>query len=308
MGIQDILEKVEKLNIESNYWFVRTDYGKLFEEFYHGGYIAISWDYLTLYEFRNSDENKLKSKIAQIEDIDATNFQGKIKISTIYNKIKSFISLRKDDIIIIPSRNSDRLAFGIIADEQPYEDLKAKEFIKRRKVTWMKIKLMSDLNPIFYKVKSNQHTISNVRTYSQYIDRVMGNLFKKGENTHYVLKIEKTEDISFDELRMLIDNIQTLVHSINETFNFNENTKEFYIKINLQSKGGVELIKNGKSLSILAYLVFLTSCNNLDNVQDDSIRTFIQNNREVLNKTSVIIDSLKMDTVELVKPFGQNGD
>lgn len=308
MTIQEILDKVDKLNSESNYWFVRTDYGKLFDDFYNGGYIAIGWDYLTLYEFRNSDENKIKSKMAQVEDVDITKFQGKIKITAAYNKIKTFINLKKDDIIIIPSRNSDRLAFGRIVDEQPYEDLNTKEFIKRRKVKWIDIKQMSDLNPIFYQVKSNQHTISNVKPYSQFIDRVMGNLYKKGDNTHYVLKIEKTEDISFEELRTLMDNIQTLVQNINEAYNFNDNTEEFYIKINLQSKGAVELIKKGKSLSVLAYLIFLTSCNNLDSAQDDNIRSFIQNNREVLESTSLVIDSLKMDTNELIKPFEEDGN
>lgn len=308
MTIQEILDKVDKLNSESNYWFVRTDYGKLFDGFYNGGYIAIGWDYLTLYEFRNSDENKIKSKMAQVEDVDITKFQGKIKITAAYNKIKTFVNLKKDDIIIIPSKNSDRLAFGRIVDEQPYEDLNTKEFIKRRKVKWIDLKQMSDLNPIFYQVKSNQHTISNVKPYSPFIDRVMGNLYKKGDNTHYVLKIEKTEDISFEELRTLMDNIQTLVQNINEAYNFNDNTEEFYIKINLQSKGAVELIKKGKSLSVLAYLIFLTSCNNLDSAQDDNIRSFIQNNREVLESTSLVIDSLKMDTNELIKPFEEDGN
>ncbi|MCF1751103.1 hypothetical protein [Mariniradius sediminis] len=308
MTLQEILDKVDKLNIESNYWFVRTDYGSLFDDFYSGDYIAIGWDYLTLYEFENSDEYNIKSKMARAEGVDLSKFQGKIKISAAYNKIKTFTNLRKDDIVIIPSRNSDRLAFGRIVDEQPYEDLNAKRFIKRRKVKWLEIKEMSDLNPIFYQVKSNQHTISNVKHYSQHIDRVVGNLFKKGENTHYVLKIEKPDDINFEELRVLMDSIQTLVQNINETFNFNDYSGEFYIKINLQSKGAVELIKKGKSLSVLAYLIFLTSCNKLDNAQDDEIRTLITRNRNVLEDTSLVIDSLKIDTNELVKPFKEDGN
>lgn len=307
MTIQEIINKVDKLNSESNYWFVRTDYGKHFDDFYTGGYIAIGWDYLTINEFQNTEEYKIKSKIAQFEKIDNSNFRGKAKVTTAYNKIKTFINLNKDDIVIIPSRNSDRLAFGRIVDENPYEELSTKEFNKRRKVKWIEIKYMSDLNPIFYQVKSNQHTISNVKPYSQHIDRVMGNLFKKGDNTHYVFNIEKTEDISFQELRMLMDNIQLLVVNINEAYGFNDNTEEFYIKINLQSKGAVELIKKGKSLSILAYLIFLTSCNDLDSAQDESIRRFIENNREVLHSTSGVIDSLKMDTNELIKPFKDDG-
>ena len=105
-----------------------------------------------------------------------------------------------------------------------------------------------------------------------------------------------------------MDNIETLVKNINENFNFNDNTDEFYIKINLQSKGALELIRKGKSLSVLAYLVFLTSCNGLDNENDQELKQFIDNNREVLDSTSQVIDSLKMDTIELTKPFINNGN
>lgn len=303
MTIQEIIDKVDELNSEANYWFVRTEYGKLFDDFYLGGYIAIGWDYIQLNEFKHSDEFKIKGKIAQFEKVDLHNFQGKIKITSIYNKIKAFTNFRKDDIIIIPSRNSDTLAFGRIIDEKPYEELNAKEFIKRRKVAWIELKQLTDLNPIFYRVKSNQHTISNVINYSQHIDRVMGNLFKKGVHTHYVFNIKKTNDISFQELRTLMDNIQFIVKEINEFYKFNDNIDEFYIKINLQSKGALELIKKGKSLSILAYLIFLASCNNLDNEQDDEIKTLITRNRDVLESTSLVIDSLKIDTNDLIKPF-----
>ena len=237
MTIEDIVDKVEKLDKDANYWFVRTDYGKLFEDFYKNNYIAIGWDYLTLYEFKNTEEATIKNKIANTEEIDINTTGGKITVSTIYNKINTFINLQKNDIVIIPSRNSDRLAFGRISDEIAYEDLNTKEFVKRRKVDWIEIKQINDLNPIFYQVKSNRHTISNINSYSQYIDRVMGNLFKKGEKTHYVLNIEKTDDIGFDELKQFIDN-----------------------------------------------------------------------NREVLDSTSQVIDSLKMDTIELTKPFINNGN
>ena len=33
MNIEEILSRVDNVKPESNYWFVRTDYGKYFEEF-----------------------------------------------------------------------------------------------------------------------------------------------------------------------------------------------------------------------------------------------------------------------------------
>lgn len=309
MTIDEIIKQIENLNNESNYWFVRTDYGKYFENFVEGEYIAIGWDYLTLHEIRNTSEETIKQKMAQKEKVDLKTFGGKIKISAAYNKIQTFISLKKDDIVIIPSRNSDRLAFGKIVDESVYEDYTVDEFRKRRGVKWYEIKYMTDLNPIFYKVKSNQHAISNIKTYAPHIDRIIVNLFEKDDNTHYVLNIDKTEDVNFDELQSLMDSIKTLINNINNDFEFNENTSEFYIKINLQSKGALELIKKGKSLAILAYLIFLlTSCDGSNEKQDAKIEKFIKNNREVLEKTSNVIDSLKINTNDLIKPFNKNGN
>lgn len=308
MTVNEIINTVESVNLKSNYWFVRTDYGKYFNDFYKGNFIAIGWDYLTLYEIKNSPADVIKKRMASTEEVDISTFGGKIKISAAYNKIQSFISLKKDDIIIIPSRNSDMLAFGRIMDDVVYEESSAKQFFKRRKVEWYTIKYIDDLNSIFYQVKSNQHTISSINNYASHIDRVIGNLFNKGDNTHYVLKIDQTEDINFVELTSLMDHIRTLIDHINSDFNFDEDTKEFYVKINLQSKGSLELIKKGKSLAILAYLIFLTSCNELNQQPDNQIKQFIDENKEILDKTSQVIDSLKMNTYELTKPFRKHGN
>ena len=222
-----------------------------------------------------------------------------------YNKLMLFLNFKKDDIIIIPSRNSDRLAFGRIADSQPYEEVEAERFLKRRKVEWFKIVQMNDLNPIFYQVKSNHHTISSVDRFAPHIDRVIGNLFQKGDNTHYVLNIEKEEDINFNELNNLMDNIKTLLNKINNEFEFEENPDEFYIKINLQSKGAFELIKQGKSLAILAFLLSTASCDDNQNkpVANSEIDKFIIENRKLLEDTTKDIDTLKINTEDLIKPF-----
>jgi predicted Mrr-cat superfamily restriction endonuclease len=303
MTITEILKRVEDINTKSNYWFVRTEYGTLFEDFVKRNYIAIGWDYITLNDLKKSTEESIKNRLAKKEKIDPAIFQGKIKITATYNKLITFINLKKDDVVVIPSRNSDRLAFGRIVDNSSYEEVNAKEFIKRRKVEWIKIKQIDDLNTIFYQVKSNQHTISNIDRFAPFIDREIGNLFKKGESTHYILDIEKKDEINFDDLIDLMDNIKILINEINKDFEFDEKLGEFFIKINVQSKGKFELIKSGRSLAVLAYLMFMSSCSNLDNETDTKLQNFIRNNRATLDKTSLAIDSLKINTTELIKPF-----
>ena len=308
MNIEEILNRVDNVKPESNYWFVRTDYGKYFDEFVENRYIAIGWDFLSLFELKNKNEDYIRTKIIKEEKINVSTFGGKVKVSTIYNKISTFISLKKDDVVVIPSKNSDELAFGRIVDDYAYEDENAKEFRKRHKVEWFALKSMRDLNPIFFKVKSNQHTISNITDYAPHIDRVMGRLFKKNDKTHFVLNIESPEDIKYDDLEILMRNIKTLVGNINDKFGFNDNLDEFYVKISLQSKGSLELIKTGKALTILAFILSLTSCNNNEPI-DDMIQKFMFENEQLLSQTNEVINNLKINTRELTEPFiNEHGD
>lgn len=309
MNINQIIERVEKVSSETQYRFVRTEKGKLFEQFKEENHIAIGWDYLTLYQLRNMNPFDIKDKIAEQEELDINTQNGKTIATSSYNKLMLFLNLKKGDIIISPSRNSDRLAFGQIIDDYTYEDLDAKNFIKRRQVSWYKIVQINNLNPIFYQVKSNHHSISSINRFAPHIDRVIGNLFQKDDNTHYVLNIGKEENISFDELNSLMDNIKTLLSNINTEFNLEENPEEFYIKINLQSKGALELIKSGKSLAVLAFLLATASCTDdkIQNNSDEKIDNFIIENRKILEQTTRDIDSLKINTDELTKPFS-NGN
>jgi restriction system protein len=306
MTIQEIINKVENIESKTEYWFVRTNYGEHFDQFTKGSYVAIGWDYFTLDELEKNNESYIRKKIALQEKFDPNNSRDKIKITSAYNKIKIFLNLKKGDVVVVPSRNSDRLAFGKVIDDKAYEveeQISLGSHFKRRKIEFEDIKNIRHLNPIFYQVKSNQHAVSNIKKYAPYIDKVMGNLFKKDDSTHYVLNIEKEENINFDDLRILMDNINTLMENINQELSFNENLEDFYVKINLQSKGTLELIKVGKCLSILAYLLCSASCNNLDNEKDTHIQTLINKNRIALDETSKAIDSLKINTNELIKPF-----
>jgi len=190
-----------------------------------------------------------------------------------------------------------------------YEEVNAKEFKKRRKVKWLEIQNTSKLNPIFYKVKSNQHTISDITPYAPFIDQVMGVLFRKNGKMHYVLDIKKTGDIAFEDLQFFMNNVKTLLVKINETFNFNESIDDFSVKINLQSPGSLEFIKKtGKSLAVLAFILATTSCgrNQRNNNSDETIQTFMKENAEILKDTDEVIHKLQIDTKELTRPFNDD--
>lgn len=73
MTIEEILDKVDHVEKKTNYWFIRTDHGKHFEDFTKGEYIAIGWDYFTLDELQRNDKEYIKRKIAFQEKLDQDN-------------------------------------------------------------------------------------------------------------------------------------------------------------------------------------------------------------------------------------------
>lgn len=308
MTIQQILNKVDNIETNVNYWFVRTNQGKDYEAFTKGGYIAIGWDYISLGEILENNESKIRTKIANLEKLDFGKTKDKIRITLAYNKIRTFVNLKKGDYVVVPSQGSDRLSFGKILDDKPYGeggDLSEISNFKRRRVEWIATQNIRSLPAIFYQVKSNHHTISNINRFAPYIDKVVGNLFKKDDKLHFILNIEQEKDIAFEDVKGLMENIDLLIRDINDELNFNDNLEDFMVKINLQSKGTIELIKPGKALAILAFLLSLVSCGKLDDSSNDpEIQNLINKNRTALDQTGEKIEKMKVNTKELTKPFG----
>ena len=75
------------------------------------------------------------------------------------------------------------------------------------------------------------------------------------------------------------------------------------MKISLLSKGSLELIKTGKALIILAFILSLTSCKNNNELIDDKIQEFMIENEQILSKTDEVINNLRINTQELTEPF-----
>jgi restriction system protein len=129
-------------------------------------------------------------------------------------------------------------------------------FYKRRNVEWVEVKGLNQLDSIFYQIKKNRHALSNVNGFAKYIDKVIKTLFVKNGFSHFVLDINKEEEINLVMLLQLIENARKLMDELNSTFNLGDSVDQSSISINLQSPGKLELrLLNGKSLILLAMLL-----------------------------------------------------
>lgn len=305
MPFEDLIQKVDTIDSGKGYWFVRTDDGKYYQNFYENNFIAIGWNYITIEQLRNADPTgfDIRQKIAQHENLDiVNNAVDKGKATTIYNKLLAFKNLKRGDVIIIPSDGSKRLAFGIIADDTLYPNIDdpSCDFFKRRRVRWVTNKDIDELDNIFYQVKINRHTISSVKNFESHIDKVMKTLFIKNGASHFVLDIKTQEEINFDILLELMNNIKFLTRELNQEFNLGENLNENSIKLNLQSPGKIELkFINSKSLILLATLLGpLTVGNEIEDVNNNEVNQleeFREVHQESIDSIETAMDELEID-------------
>ncbi len=261
----NLIDRISIIEPERKYFFVRTDSGLNFEEFYTKGFIGIGWNFITLSDLTKLSPIQIKSKIGKnlTDDIDLETSKGKSKATGIYTKLIRFKSLKKGDFIVIPSAGSSRLAFGVIQDHKIYiqnKNLGKCSYYKRRKVKWLEVKNQSELDPIFYRIKTSRHSISDVSKYGDYIDFVTNTLYIKDDKAHFVFDIKTTDEINVTLLLNLMESIQTITSGLNEHFNLGENINDNTVRLNLQSPGKVTFKLGVKIAAVFAAILSLHTC------------------------------------------------
>lgn len=256
---ENLLTDVPVVNVDSEYWFVRTDSGDYFETFLQNDFIAIGWNEVTLQDLRTLPPERVKEKIYQILAREKADEPVQSTVTGTYTKLLRFLELKQGDKIVIPSKASETIGFGIIEDQRPYnehENMRDCPWIKRRSVKWIRTSRLEDLDPIFYKIRMSRHAISSIKEYAPHIDRVIGSLFVRSGATHFVFNVDQPGNINFATLATFIHHLQILLDRLNEHFELNDPVTESTIKLNLQSRGKIELaLRHGFSLALLAFIL-----------------------------------------------------
>jgi restriction system protein len=267
MNLESLVEKVVTLSDERGYWFIRTDSGLNFDNFYNGNFVGVGWNEISTTELDNASffGEEIKTKIAKLYGYDMTLARSKSKVTSIYNKLVNFRNLKQGDLVIIPSVGSARLAFGIIMDSKIYEDKSVNDkcdYSKRRMVKWVENKPVHLLDSIYYQIIQSRHAICNIKKYEAHIDIVTENLYIKNNYTHYVLDIKTDEDINLNSLLTLFSLVNELTDKINKELGLHEETDKISVKLNLQSPGKITFKGVGKALILLASI--FASCSDSD--------------------------------------------
>lgn len=293
---------------ERDYWFVRTDGGEYFETFYYNKFIAIGWNDVTLASLKKLSEDTIKSSIEKkyikpkIEAQEKEFKPGTIKaqITGVLNKIKNFNSLKKGDIVIIPSAGSYELAFGIVGDEITYEKFDNSNncpYAKRRSVRWIKRVKKHELDAKFAYICTPSHAISKIDKddFQDIIDNSMYNAYYSKGYGNISIHIGSKDDIDYLSLRTMIDNLINLANEYNVANGIDEKIDHTYIKLNVQSPGFLNLKRQGAGL-IFALMLMNTACGenvNSTNFDQSETKSMMDNAGLSTDSDTIVFDTQK---------------
>ena len=234
---KDILELSKLMNFpiidnETNFWFVRTESGTLYKEFFFGNYIGIGWDNIGTIKFiQDSTHEQLKAEVEKA-------YPDNKRPGYVANQLFTFVrEMKKGDYVVIPSESSEVLAFGIIESdiyEQTNNEAKDTQHLKRHKVNWIQSRKRDTLDSYLYRIIYSHNTIVDAESYASNILQTLYDQFYYDEKFYSVIRIEKKDSISGISLsRFMMDSIDYIEQVSGQTLD----DTDLEMKISINSPG-----------------------------------------------------------------------
>ena len=270
-----------------HYWIIRTNGGDYYDDFILHNYISISWDYVSLNILYNKNDDEIKRLIEIYEknstlkedSDDESDGTTKGKITAILNKINRFVfEIDKGDIILIPSKNSDRITIAEVSGDvyetenyvetylqaNPTTEIVPCPYRKRRKIKILKTITKGQMDIYLAKGFNSQHALSNMDEYAPYINRTIYNIYSKGDELHTTLHAGHPNGLTLKELIEFSTQLEKAASSIAQQCEIPFDSSQVEVKLNIHSPGLIELIGSLSGAGIVISLLMF-SVNNLIN-------------------------------------------
>ena len=281
------LLKIPSVSEGIHYWIIRTNGGDYYEDFTLHEYISISWDYVSLSILYTKDDDEIKRLIEVYEKMsttpedsdDESDGTTKGKITAILNKINRFVfDIDKGDIILIPSKNSDRIAIAEVVGDvyetenyvesylqaNPTTEIIPCPYRKRRKIKILKTIAKGQMDIYLARGFNAQHALSCMDEYAPYINRTIYGIYSKGDELHTTLHAGHPNGLTLKELVEFSTQLEKTAFSIAQQCEIPFDPSQVEVKLNIHSPGLIELIGSLSGAGIvLSLLIF--ALNNLIN-------------------------------------------
>ncbi|HEY5345626.1 MAG TPA: hypothetical protein VIK62_04715 [Verrucomicrobiae bacterium] len=306
------------LEKDARYWFFRTDGGSLFEPFVTAQSIAIGYPYVGLKTLLglnwNRENKKALTKQIKIHDPDEK------RPGLAAGQLLTFAHLMKaGDYVIIPSHGSHDLAIGRITSKPPFEKKLVHDgvviegFAKQRGVRWIKRVKRTAVNPNLFQILYAHQTVTDITDCAQWIDSLLFDFFKKGDEYHYILEVNQVDGINARELFQAVVDIFKLADDFSSEIGIAGADAPIDTRINLNSPGEIELITKAAEFIFVAAAIIIGlnggglkfKVNKLGidlNMSTDGlikkVNTFLNDrkNRQLSDSVRNKLDTLKIDS------------
>lgn len=244
-----------------NYWLVRTQGGKYYNEFRRSGFIAVNWDKISLEEINTLDPKELTVRVKK-------DYPDKPNPGRTANQLRIFTNnIKKGDAIIITGVASNKLSIGEVLADEPYEaTLKAETllgndklcpFQKRKKIRWIKELHKYEVEMELFKLLQHaQHTITEADDYADLIEGLIHTYFIRGDRAQLILEVKKRDKIPMLAFFPMGTEILELAKDYNQFSNLIKLDLEgIDTKININSPGKITLSGTMWTITILGMLI-----------------------------------------------------
>lgn len=265
-----------------HYWFIRTQGGSYFDEFFLDEFVGIGHeDVPCVEESERTDE--------LLEQVKVNHPQATRVLNQVYKFCKE---MRKGDIVIIPSASSAQFAFGYIEDDDYYkvkvsdEDIDEGKcpYTRRRKTHWIRGISKGRVDSKLYTFFRNQQTLSMVDDYSEFIERAIHPFYVKDDIAHLTLDIRTPESPNAFDIPTYMQGILYRAKEIAQELKLPSKVVSVQSRTNVQSAGLIELLGNPVFVA-LAAIIFIGICGGELNIS-------VVKNAKVTMKTDGLIESI----------------
>jgi len=307
LAIEKFLDTCPHISADTKYWFVRTESGIYFEGFVENGVFGLHYPNVTLkdLQFETTDLKKVE---AFYEKVKARHPDSK-RPGLIASQLVRLMAMKAGDFVIIPSHNSYTLAIGMITSEKVEEtQIKfrrrdggiGKTTIKTRQVQWIKQVPRWQISPKLDRSISAHIAITDISEQSEWIDTLLWDFYKKGDEYNFVLRVNTPDRIRAVELYGTLNNVLQILSIAEDEVGIEMDLEGTTTSINLNSPGFVRLTAGTVGIGVLGIIMNAMVGGNLeiDGVKKTMIfKTNSTVGREVATVLDAVSDFLDREAV-----------
>lgn len=258
-----------EINKTRHYWFIRTQGGSYFDEFFLDEFVGIGHEDVPCVKEDERTEELLER--VKIKHPQATR---------VLNQVYKFCKeMHKGDIVIIPSTSSAQFAFGYIEDDDYYEVKVSDEdidegkcpYTRRRKTHWITGIPKGRVDSKLYTFFRNQQTLSMVDDYSEFIERAIHPFYIKDNIAHLTMDIRTPESPDAFDIPTYMQGILYRAKAIAQDLKLPNELISVRSRTNVQSAGLIELLGNPVFVALLA-TVFVGICGGKCNISIKGVK------------------------------------